>query len=214
MQGNYDSLGSVMGSFNYRLSKRLTSKNQVQLSTRQDMATMEQEYTGEDFTASVKSLNPSFLGGGLTGVVVGQYFQSVTPKLALGVEATWQRMAMNQGPEANLSYFGRYKTADWVATGSILGQGALTATYWRRLSEKVQVGTEMQLQLVPSGGMMGGIKKEGLASVGGKCDFRLATLKAQVDSKGKLSMLMEKRMPVPVILTFATEVDYAAVCVP
>ncbi|RAL60921.1 hypothetical protein DID88_010246 [Monilinia fructigena] len=53
----------------------------------------------QDFTASIKSLNPSILDGGFTGIFIGQYLQSVTPNLALGLEAVWQRAAMNQGPE-------------------------------------------------------------------------------------------------------------------
>ena len=45
---------------------------------------LEQDYTGDDFTAQLKSINPSVLEGGLTGMFIGSYMQSITPRLALG----------------------------------------------------------------------------------------------------------------------------------
>ncbi|CRK39834.1 hypothetical protein BN1723_015577 [Verticillium longisporum] len=97
---------------------------------------------------------------------------------------------------------------DWVATAQLQAQGALNTSYWRRLSEKVQAGCDLTLSLAPSGGMMGGIQKEGIATMGAKYDFRMSTFRAQVDSKGKLSCLLEKRIAAPVMMTFAADVDH------
>jgi mitochondrial import receptor subunit TOM40 len=213
MQGTIENTGAFGGRGNYRISDRLIAKANVQLSTRQDMAQVEAEYTGADFSASIKAMNPSVLGGGLTGVTVGQYLQSVTPKLALGLEAVWQRAAMNQGPEAHVSYMGRYKSGDWIATAQLLAQGALNATYWRRLSEQVQAGAELTLSLVPTQGVMGiSYRKEGLTTVGLKYDFRMSTLRGSIDSKGRMGMLLEKRFMVPVIFQVGCDVDYLSVC--
>ncbi|CRK35554.1 hypothetical protein BN1708_001200 [Verticillium longisporum] len=106
------------------------------------------------------------------------------------------------------SYSLRYKSDDWVATAQLQAQGALNTSYWRRLSEKVQAGCDLTLSLAPSGGMMGGIQKEGIATMGAKYDFRMSTFRAQVDSKGKLSCLLEKRIAAPVMMTFAADVDH------
>lgn len=177
------------------------------------MAQLESEYTGNDFTLNVKALNPSYLEGGLTGIFVGQYMQAVTPRLALGLEAMWQRQALSVPPDAALAYCGKYKAEDWVATAQLSASGGLNTTYWRRLSEKVQAGVDMSLSLAPGpGGMMGGpMQKEGVTTFGAKYDFRMSTFRAQLDSKGKLSCLLEKRVAGPVMMTVGADVDHASV---
>ena len=176
------------------------------------MAQIEHEYTGDDFTTSLKMLNPSFFEGGPTGIFIGSHLQSVTSKLGLGMEAIWQRAAMNQPPEAAISYVARYKSDDWVASAQIHPQGVLNATYWRKISDKVQAGADLTLQVMPApGGMMGGLQKEGVTTIGAKYDFRASTFRAQVDSKGKLSMLLEKRVAPPVTMTLGCEVDHVTV---
>jgi len=217
MQGNIDNEGQLSTRFNYRWNPSFVTKTQIQIAPgNQAMAQFDNEYTGNDFTASLKTLNPSAIDGGLTGIFIGSYLQSVTPSLALGVEAIWQRAAMNQGPETALSYSAKYKGDDWVASAQLQAQGAVSTTYWRRLTDKVEVGTELNLQfagLSGAGGIFGGqVRKEGTATVGAKYDFRMSTFRAQVDSAGKLSCLLEKRVAQPVQLTFAAEMDHAKVC--
>ncbi|GKT58736.1 mitochondrial import receptor subunit TOM40 [Colletotrichum tofieldiae] len=213
MQGNMDNDGQLSTRFNYRWSDKLVSRTQFQAApgAGQEMLQFENEYTGDDFTASLKMLNPSCLDGGVTGIFIGSYLQSVTPKLALGLETVWQRQAMTQGPETATSYCARYKSSDWVATAQLQAQGALNTSYWRRLSEKVQAGVDLSLSLVPgAAGVMGGFQKEGVTTIGAKYDFRMSTFRAQVDSKGKLSCLLEKRIAAPVMMTLAADVDHFA----
>ncbi|KAL7625662.1 translocase of outer mitochondrial membrane [Parahypoxylon ruwenzoriense] len=209
LQGNMDSDGMLSTRFNYRWNPSLVTKTQFQIGS-QDMASIEHEYTGGDFTSSLKMLNPSYLEGGLTGIYILSHLQSVTRKLALGIETVWQRAALNQPPESTLSYCARYKSDDWIATAHLHAQGALNATYWRRLSEKVQAGVDMTLTSSPSpAAMMGGsMRKEGLTSVGIKYDFRMSTFRAQIDSSGKLACLLEKRVAPPVTMSFCADVDH------
>jgi mitochondrial import receptor subunit TOM40 len=62
------------------------------------------------------------------------------------------------------------------------------------------------------GGMMGGgMKKDGITTVGLKYDFRNSTFRAQLDTQGKLSCLLEKRVAPAVTLTFAGDMDHAKV---
>lgn len=181
------------------------------------MMQLDNEYTGQDFTASIKSLNPSILDGGFTGIFIGQYLQAVTPNLALGLEAVWQRAAMNQGPETAVSYCAKYKGSDWIASAQLQAQGAVNTSFWRRLTDKVEAGVDLNLQFagLSGAGMMGGpIRKEGVTTVGAKYDFRMSTFRAQVDSTGKLSCLLEKRVAPPVQLTFAAEMDHFKVLYP
>jgi mitochondrial import receptor subunit TOM40 len=213
MQGNVDNDGQLSTRFNYRWGPKSVTKTALHISPggSQDMTTFEQEYSGDDFTATLKTLNPSFLDGGLTGIVIGSYLQSVTPKLALGLEGVWQRGAASVPPEVLVSYCARYRSQDWVATAQLQAQ-AINTTFWRRLSDRVQAGVDMTLALMPSqGGMMGGIQKEGTAAFGAKYDFRMSTFRAQIDSNGKLGVLLEKRVAAPVTMTFAADVDHATV---
>lgn len=210
-QANVDNEGSVSGRFNLRWTDKLISKAQASMSAdNQDMAQFEHEYTGNDFSASVKMLNPSFLQGGLTGIYIGSYLQSVTPKLALGLESVWQRPSLSQGPECAVSYCARYKSADWVATAQLqAAMGTLNTSFWKRVTERVQAGVDLTLGLVPSAAMMGGgLQKEGITAFGAKYDFRMSTFRAQVDSNGKLSCLLEKRVAPPVMVTFAADIDH------
>lgn len=214
LQGNIDNDGQLSTRFNWRWSQSLVTKTQFQIGTGgQDMAQWEQEYTGKDFTASIKGLNPSYLEGGLTGIFIGSYMQAVTPKLALGLEAMWQRPALSQPPEAMVAYCGKYKSEDWIATAQLSATGGLNTTYWRKLSDKVQAGVDMSLTLAGgAGAMMGGpLQKEGTTTFGAKYDFRMSTFRAQLDSKGKLSCLLEKRVAGPVMMTVGADVDHATV---
>lgn len=214
MQGNLDNDGQLMARANYRWNNTLTTKCNAQIapSPGQAMFQIDNDITGKDFTASLKSINPSYLEGGLTGIFVGSYLQSLTPSLAIGLEAMWQRAALNAGPETVLSYCAKYKGSDWIASAQLQAQGALNTSYWRRLTEKVEAGVDLNLQFAPGtggGGLMGsGVRKEGITTVGAKYDFRTSSFRAQLDSTGKLSCLLEKRVLPPVQVTFAGEMDH------
>src|ERR1700759_5684456 len=109
MQANLDYDFSFTGRFNWRWSPSFVTKTNVQLADMQAVCSFEHEYNGADFNASLKMMNPSILDGGLTGIYVGSYLQSITPRLALGMEGVWQRAAMNRAPELVISYAARYK---------------------------------------------------------------------------------------------------------
>jgi len=157
-------------------------------------------------------MNPSILDGPLTGIYIGSYMQSITPRLALGLEAIYQRPAANMGPESVVSYAGRYRGDDWIASAQLMTQGGLQASYWKRLSDKLETGVDVSLQAAPSS-MMGDIKKEGTATFGAKYDFRMSSFRAQIDSAGKLGVLLEKRIVPMVQITFAGQLDHAKVSI-
>lgn len=176
------------------------------------MLSLDNDYTGKDFSASLKSINPSVLEGSLTGIFIGSYLQSLTPSLAVGFEAIWQRQAMSTGPETVISYCAKYKGSDWIASAQMAQQGSLNTSYWKRLTNKVEAGVDLNLQFAPGvgqGGFLGGgLRKEGTTTIGAKYDFRNSAFRAQVDSTGKLSCLYEKRVLPPVQLIFAGEMDH------
>lgn len=177
----------------------------------QAMVSVDNDYSGDDFSASLKSINPSIIEGGLTGIFVGSYLQSLTPSLAVGLEAMWQRAAINTGPETAISYCMKYKGSNWIASAQLAQQGVLSTSYWKRLTDRVEAGVDLNLQFAPGlgGGLMSsGSQREGSTTIGAKYDFRTSSFRAQVDSSGKLSCLYEKRVLPPVQLTFAGEMDH------
>ncbi|KAI1003760.1 Mitochondrial import receptor subunit [Podosphaera aphanis] len=211
MQGNIDNDGQVSTRFNFRWSQSLVSKTQIQIAPGNlAMAQFDNEYTGQDFSASLKSLNPSIIDGGLTGIFIGSYLQALTPKFSLGLEAMWQRAALNQGPEAAVSYCARYKGSDWILSAQLAAGGMVNTSYWRKLAEKVEVGVDCKLQIagMPASGLLVGAQKDGQTTIGAKYDFRMSTFRAQVDSNGKLGCMLEKRIAQPVMVTFAADMDH------
>jgi len=216
-QAQLDSDASFSARFNSRLTRRLIFKSSVQIQPASAMSpggaqvSLEQDYTGDDFTASLKSINPSVLEGGLTGMFIGSYLQSITPRLSLGLEGVLQRPGGGMGPEAAISYAGRYRGDDWIASAQLHTQGGLQLSYWRKLIDKVETGVDVNLQFAGLGGgnaMMGGMRKEGTATLGAKYEFSRSIFRAQVDSQGKIGCLLEKVIAPPVRVTFAGEMDH------
>lgn len=194
------------------------TKTSVQLTGQGNMMSVENDYTGSDFSASLKAINPGLFDDGLTGMINASYLQSVTPKLALGIDAFWSRVGTSYPPELNVSYAARYKTPDWMACcQAIPDRGVLEASYWRRLSEKVEAGINCNLTFAgigPAGpmGPMGGIQKEGQVTIGAKYDFRTSSFRAQIDNQGKVACLLEKVIAQPLRVTFSGEIDHKQVC--
>ncbi|KAI9870293.1 MAG: translocase of outer mitochondrial membrane, partial [Watsoniomyces obsoletus] len=145
----------------------------------------------------------------LTGIVIGSYLQSVTPRFALGFEGVWQRAALGSRPETAMSYCARYRGTDWIASAQYLAAGSLGASYWRRLTDKVEAGVDCQLQFAPGvgGGMFGPPRREGTTTAGVKYNFQTSVYRAQIDSAGKIGVVLERRVAPPVTLTFAAEID-------
>ena len=185
---------------------------QVQPGAPISAVSIDHEYTGKDFSASLKTMNPSMLEGGLTGILVGSYLQSITPRLSLGLEGMWQRQSLGSPPQTALSYVGRYRGNDWVASAQVQGGGAFEAAYWRKLTEKVEAGVQLQLAF-PSPGMFGS-GREGNCAIGAKYDFRASVFRAQIDSAGKVGAFLDKRVAPTVSITFAGEIDQVKVCGP
>ena len=57
---------------------------------------------------------------------------------------------------------------------------------WQKLSEKVEVTANLQVLSAPT-------RRYAIATLGSKYDFQAATFRAQIDSTGKVSALLEQR---------------------
>lgn len=174
------------------------------------MIQLEHDRVGRDYSLNLKAYNPGVVDG--TGVFMASYLQSLTKRFALGTEVIWQKPNADI-EEANMSYMAKYvggKERDWIATATLLGgQGALQGTYWQRLSDKVEAGAEITLAPIAAPK-----DRKASATVAAKYDFRLASLRAQLDNTGKVSAYLEQRFTPAFSFLVTGEIDHFKVRVP
>jgi mitochondrial import receptor subunit TOM40 len=164
------------------------------------MIRLEHDYQGLDYSANLKVMNPSPVD--FSGMYIGNLLQSVTKNLAVGCETVYHRMAPNMS-EVSTSYLAKYTGTDkdWIATAQVQPSGILQATYWQKLSDKVEVAADLQLIAAPQ-------RRDAVATVGAKYDLRMAQFRAQVDSTGKVSALLEQRFAPTFAFLVAGEIDH------
>jgi mitochondrial import receptor subunit TOM40 len=167
------------------------------------MVQLEHDFQGSDFSANIKAVNPS--PSTLTGIYMGSYLQSITKNLAVGFESLYQRPTPRDN-ELSTSYLAKLTGSDksWIATAQIQSSGVLQATYWQKLSEKVEVAADLQVLAAPH-------RRDAVATLGAKYDFRMATFRAQIDSTGKVSALLEQRFVPAFAFLMAGEIDHLKV---
>lgn len=164
------------------------------------MIQLEQDYQGQDYSANLKAVNPSPLD--FTGIYIGNYLQSFTKNLSLGVETLYQRPTPDVAEMSTsylLKYVGREK--DWIATAQLQPLGILQTTYWQKLSEKLEVAAELQVVAAPT-------RRDAVATLGARYDLRMATFRAQLDSTGKVSALLEQRFAPAFAFLVSGEIDH------
>ncbi|KAJ8078790.1 translocase of outer mitochondrial membrane [Marasmius tenuissimus] len=202
LQGGVDHDGNVNARMNQGWTGSHVSKMQAQISQTpgHNLLQLEHDVNGQDFNLNLKAVNP--WPSDLTGVFVGSYLQSVTKNLALGTECLLQRPTPNTS-EMMATYLAKYTSSDksWIATAQIQPAGMLQATYWQRLSEKVEFGADLQLMAAP-------MRRDAIATLGAKYDLRLSTFRAQLDSTGKVSALLEQRFTPTFAFLMSGEIDH------
>lgn len=171
------------------------------------MLQLEHDYLGSDYSVNIKTLNPSPLDG--SGAYIGNYLQSITRKLALGVETLYQTgpaplPGMPPVSETSTSYLAKYTGSDWIATAQLQPAGVLQTTYWQKCGEKLEVAADLQLVAVRN-------RREAIATVGAKYSLRQAMFRAQVDSSGKVSALLEQQLAPTFAFLVAGEIDHVKV---
>jgi len=203
MQGGVDNEGNLNMRMNQGWTPGSTTKVATQLAASpggHSMITLEHDYLGADYSVNVKAMNPSPLD--LSGIYVASWLQSITKNLAVGTETLYQRPTPEMA-ELSTSYLAKYTgdAKDWIATAQLQPAGIVQATYWQRLSEKVEVAADLQVIATPT-------RRDAIATVGAKYDLRMATFRAQLDSTGKVSALLEQRFAPTFAFLVAGEIDH------
>ncbi|KAH8106851.1 eukaryotic porin-domain-containing protein [Cristinia sonorae] len=202
LQGSMDDGGNLSMRFNQGWGGNHVTKVQSQISSQpgHSMIQIEHDYQGADYSMNVKTLNPSVLDG--AGIYIGSYLQSITKNLALGVESYLQR-ADPSSSELNTQFMAKYTSTDknWIATAQLQPAGILSATYWQKLSEKVDVAADLQVLALPD-------RRDAVATLGAKYDLRFSTFRAQLDSSGKVSAFLEQRFAPTFAFLVTGEIDH------
>ena len=163
------------------------------------MLSADADYSGSDHTVNVKLLNPNVAEQ--TGVFAISYFQSLSKRVAVGVETIIQRAA-NGLLESGMTLAGRFTTEKTITTLSLVPQnGAIQASYLQRVTDKVQLGSELQLLANSS-------QREAVATLGCKFDLRGATFRGQIDTSGRVGMVLEEKLAPGLSLMLSGEIDH------
>ena len=201
-QAGLDDAGNVTMRLNRLLFPGHISKIQAQFAPAggQSFVQLEHDFQGSDYSMNFKALNPSPTN--LTGIYVANYLQTLTPRFALGAEAVYQHPSP-EIEEATVGYVAKWvgPAKEWIATAQWQPQGIAQLTYWHQLSEQVDVAGDLQMITLPQ-------RRDAQASLAARYSFRMASLRAQIDSLGKLTSVYEARISPAFALTFSGELDH------
>lgn len=165
------------------------------------MVQLETDWIGSGGTSvNLKAINPNPTDG--HGIFTCAVLQSLSKNLAVGGEIITQKVPDSMSVENGVNLGMRLRTgSDSVFTATLQQFVALQTSYHHRVSEKVELGTEMQMLLV-------GPRKDAVTSVGAKFEYRQATLRAQVDSTGRVGMFLEEKLFPGFALLLSGEIDH------
>ncbi|XP_017066830.1 mitochondrial import receptor subunit TOM40 homolog 1 [Drosophila eugracilis] len=199
--GDIDPSGNLNANVIHQFSARLRCKFASQIQDSKMVASqLTTDYRGSDYTASLTVANPSIFTN--SGVVVGQYLQSVTPAIALGAELAYQFGPNVPGRQiALVSAVGRYTAGNSVWSGT-LGQSGLHVCYYQKASEQLQIGVEVETSLR---------MQESVATIAYQIDLPKADLvfRGGIDSNWHISGVLEKRLnPLPFTLALSGRMNH------
>ncbi|KGG49946.1 hypothetical protein DI09_9p290 [Mitosporidium daphniae] len=194
---------NLIGKVQLSMSQNLTAKCQCQISSRPgySMFQSESEYLGRDYTLNAKAIN--FDPTNLTGVFSLGYLQSVSKNggLALGIEGILQR-PMPEVEDAGMTFIAKYTTdAKSIFVANIQNFIGVQLSYFHRVNESIEFAADMQT-------ILAGPQREALATVSCKMEHRQASVRASLDSQGKLGMFLEERLFGRLALLISGEIDH------
>lgn len=182
--------GRLTGRVKVDLAEWASLKSQFQLASERGMSQgmFDLDLKGSDWNGQVKLGTSAFYGA--------NYFQSVTPSLALGGEVFYLAEQRRSG----LGLAARYVTDAAIATAQVANTGLLSLSYLQRVNEKVALASEF---------MWNANSRESSAAFGYDYVLRQSRLRGRVDTEGKVGCSLEQRVNVGVTFLLSAEIDYA-----
>lgn len=142
---------------------------------------LEAEYRGETFNSSLKIGEPDLVNE--SGVVIGNYLQSITDNLLLGGELRYQ---YEKGMENSvMTVGGHYRRADYNIYATIVPiAAAFNLSYMKKIHPTTNLFIDYE----------GALMSETKLSAGYETNFQAANIRGQIDSEGHVSAIMERKM--------------------
>ncbi|KAJ1670266.1 translocase of outer mitochondrial membrane [Spiromyces aspiralis] len=109
-----------------------------------------------------------------------------------GIQETAMSLMARYQPDANSAFVLQSQ-----------GTNVLNASYWQKINEKCEAGTELQVINLPSQG-----RREAVCTVAAKYEFTAATMRTMVDNMGKISMLLEEKVAPGFSFLISGEMDH------
>jgi mitochondrial import receptor subunit TOM40 len=189
MLGRITTDGRLTGRVKYDLSDQASLKSQFQLASERGMSQgmFDLDLKGSDWNGQLKMGTSQFYGA--------NYFQSVTPNLALGGEIFYLAEQRRSG----IGLAGRYSTDKYIATAQIANTGLVSLSYLHKVNEKVSLASDF---------MYNSNAREANASFGYDYMLRQCRLRGRVDTEGKIAAFLEERVNVGVTFILSAEIDY------
>lgn len=202
LHGMVDTNGVFQGKYHLNLTEHLTNRIQAQITKQpgQSMIQVESEYLGSDYTLNWKAINPN-VADGASGIYTASLLQSLGKNLSAGVEVIAQKAAQGESFETGYTVAARYATPQWISGISLQQMAALQASYFHKVADTVELGSELQMLLF-------GPRRDAVASVSAKFDYRQATIRTQLDTLGKVSLVYEEKLFPGFSLLLSGELDH------
>ena len=198
-----DTNGSFQGKYHYSIRDNLTTKLQSMISAQpgQSMLQAECDWIGaRGSSLNFKAINPDPVTR--SGILTASLLQSFSKTLAVGAEVITQRGADGSPAELGINLATRIAPSSKSTFTATLQQFvALQTTYHHRVSEKVELASELQMLLV-------GPRRDAITSISAKFDYRQATIRAQLDSTGRVGLVMEEKLFPGFALLLSGEIDH------
>ena len=81
--------------------------------------------------------------------------------------------------------------------------GLLHSSYWKKINQRLEVATEVQLLADQASG-----RREGIATFGWKLDTVFATIRSSIDTQGRIGTVLEERIAPGIGLQLSAEMNY------
>mmetsp|Transcript_19767 Transcript_19767/g.50585 ORF Transcript_19767/g.50585 Transcript_19767/m.50585 type:complete len:234 (+) Transcript_19767:329-1030(+) len=181
--------GAVIGNAMFEIMPNVAGKVSAQFgaNSQSDNLTATADYHGKDFNVTVK------VGNNECGA---SYLQSISEKLAVGAELGY----MNKALESYVSASARYTSGKRILGVQLASYGAVTGWYTMKASEKLNLCADFQMNTK---------NFDAVASAGYEYKLRMAQIKGQVNSLGRVAMSSTEQINPICSVTLAAEVDYS-----
>lgn len=198
LMGEIDPSFNLNGRFAHSISEHVTLKGMTQMNSNGKAIIGEVDVNQDDFSANLKLINLNFFER--TGAISASYLQSVTQSLALGVELS-AHSGFNNQISSTLAVVGRLSHGNAIMNANLTTNGAVSLSYHQKVNEQISIASEFEAALT-------GTQRDSFFQTGVKFDLRAATMRAQIDTLGRVTAVLEEKLTPAFSVLLCGEIDH------